>query len=814
MNHRLPLLRGQVHRSDPFQSVFGSKSDPLPRPARDPDTHRANLFQQIDRIAQEVAARPAGTRIQGASRELVSVRPEPGFELVAESLADARSDARLVAVDDETGAAIVDTPKAELTYLRKKIEDFADDTKISKITGSRRNEPAVAPIREFALANDYDLAGTRLRGAALTSAAVRWFEIACRGGYESPEDSTESRNQIGLACQRFNVPAPQEYEATDRIVFFSRMSLATLRQLVEAVDCIYEFDVAGPATRAFLTYEAQLEAEIYSAQVVPPPNDAPSVVLLDTGVSTDHPLLEPLIRGATCVVPGFELSPEDTHGHGTEMAGTAAFSDVVQLLDDGSIVASHWIESARIMIAPGVATATEEYRPFWPKMTVDAVRSIEDGDERLRVFATAIAAQLDHPGLPTYWSHAVDSIAYNRGKGRLFIVCIGNASSEDITVLTGYPTMNLEEKLHDPAQAINAVTVGAFTRRVELPPGDDFSSYVPVAPRNGVSPHTSAGLVRGGDAIKPDIVFEGGNVGLDDVLPNPTIPSMVGVTTGHRHKFARPLSIHWATSEATARAANFAGRLWAMLPSLRAETVRALLVHSAAWTQTMKRQFPNLDERLAICGFGEPNLEFATACTNARATVIVENELANAQVERVKQSSTKKPVEKFSRELKLFEMPLPEHLLLDAGDSEIELRVTLSYFSEPNTFRRRLQRGLDLRWDMQGPQESEQQFLQRINKLARGGKPRKDKTKGFGWSLGIQRRSRGTVQRDSWIGPASLLAGSKQIAVYPSLGWWDRSRHTKLRSLRFSLIVSVIGPGLDLYTPIATALEATIPFEV
>ena len=158
---------------------------------------------------------------------------------------------------------------------------------------------------------------------------------------------------------------------------------------------------------------------------------------------------------------------------------------------------------------------------------------------------------------------------------------------------------------------------------------------------------------------------------------------------------------------------------------------------------------------------------------------------------------------------KFFRLPVPEELLLQDPGQQVELRVTLSYFAEPNTFRRQVYRGLDLKWDMQGPQETEEQFQRRINALLRKG-VKKDWDESFPWDVKINRRSRGTVQSDRWRGAASFLAGSKLIAVYPVLGWWDQREALQNASMPFSLIVTVQATGLDIYTPIAAELKAIV----
>ncbi len=194
---------------------------------------------------------------------------------------------------------------------------------------------------------------------------------------------------------------------------------------------------------------------------------------------------------------------------------------------------------------------------------------------------------------------------------------------------------------------------------------------------------------------------------------------------------------------------------------------------------------------------------------------VVEQELKKKPPKRPTTSPTQP---KDRRKVKLYRLPIPDELL-DDSDPDVELRVTLSYFAEANKFGRRVFHGLDLKWDMQGPQESEDDFLERINKLKRlktpGGQlKRVATTKGFNWEIGPQARSRGTVQSDRWCGKMSAIAGDKLIAVVPVLGWRDQRRSLKTQEMSFSLVVSVFGPGV--YTAIKLRVEAemAIPVEV
>jgi hypothetical protein len=612
------------------------------------------------------------------------------------------------------------------------------------------------------------------------------------------------------------------------VYFFVRLSKDQLEALLAATDCIREVDLAPPPLRDLKLLDDVTSQDIRDFTLDPPAPDAAAIVLLDTGIATGHPLLEAAILSATTAGPEIPV-PDDTHGHGTKMAGVALYPDLGAALERGGAGARHWLQSSRLVVNPGTGTASEENYEKWPILTLGAVRSAENADPRARNRAFVLAvtrsmqdSQLEKLG-PTLWSHAIDQIAYHDGRGRLLLVSAGNARMEQWLVLAeGYPELQLSEKVHEPAQAANAVTVGAFTARVALPPGDvDYAEAKVVAARPfGISPFTSCGIVDKESSIKPDIVMEGGNLATSGPLFDSAVPTLCTLTTSHRHARDRPLGQTSMTSEATARAGRLAAEIWEIEPKLRPETVRALMVHSASWTPEMREQFGSVADRLRACGYGVPDERLASHCGRDRATVVIEDAMPNAVVEEEprkkppRRSTTKATEPRERRKVKLYRFPIPEELLVD-GDAEVELRVTLSYFTEPNKFGRRVFHGLDLKWDMQGPQESERQFLQRINKLQRpaesDGTPSKaPSTRSFPWDIGIQLRSRGTVQSDRWRGKMSSLAGDKLIAILPVLGWWNQRRMLATREMRFSLIVSVFGPNV--YSIIKPHVE--LPVEI
>ena len=608
-----------------------------------------------------------------------------------------------------------------------------------------------------------------------------------------------------------------------------RLTPQQLDALHRATDCIYEVELAPPPIRDLRLLEDVTTKDLKTFSLEPPEVDAPSLVILDTGIASGHPLLKPALLSATTagdVIP----SPEDTHGHGTKMAGVALYRDLGAAIERGSEEASHWLQSSRLLVQPGVGAAADENYAIWPVLTLGAVRSAEDADPRPRnrVFALAITRTMQDPPpngfVPTLWSHAIDQISHDEGHGRLLVVAAGNARYQQwLALAEQHPQLQLSEKIHEPAQAANALTVGAYTERVELPRTNDYAEAWVVAPRpGGISPFTSTGLTGNEWAIKPDVVIEGGNLAILGSLPDASVPTLTALTTSHRHAGGRPLGQISMTSEATARAARLAARLWGVEPSLRPETVRGLIVHSASWTSEMLRQFAGLNDRLLACGYGVPDERVARECAQHRATIVIEDLMPNAVVEEEpkkqppKRATTKTTEPKLRRKIKFFRLPIPNELLSDA-DPDVELRVTLSYLAEPNKFGRTVFRGLDLKWDMQGPQETADEFLQRINVLKRpkradGKRQRVIMTKSFPWDIGVQLRSRGTVQSDRWRGKMSALVGDKLIAIIPVLGWWDHRRQLKEQEMRFSLVVSVFGPGV--YAEIKPRVEVPVEARV
>jgi len=374
------------------------------------------------------------------------------------------------------------------------------------------------------------------------------------------------------------------------------------------------------------------------------------------------------------------------------------------------------------------------------------------------------------------------------------------------------------ESIHDPAQSWNAITVGAYTEKVQVT-DDGAEHYQPVALPGSLSPFTSTSFTwqRKGAPWKPDVVLEGGNAARDGAFAS-EMASLSLLTTHHLPQ-QRLLTTTNATSAATALVARMAAQISAQYPALWPETVRALVVHSARWTDQMQAEFSvgatataRRSKLLRHCGYGVPSLERALWSAADSLTLIVQDRVQPFE-------KTKDGVK--TRDMHLHALPWPVDALLELGEFEVSLRVTLSYFIEPNPGARGAgdkysYQSHALRFEVRRPDESTKTFLSRINRLAR------DEEEGTstaspdgGWAIGDQLRRRGSLHSDVWTGSAAELANRGFLAVYPAVGWWRRRARLQRfdRHARYALVVSIEAPEapIDLYALVAANIAAEIP---
>lgn len=396
---------------------------------------------------------------------------------------------------------------------------------------------------------------------------------------------------------------------------------------------------------------------------------------------------------------------------------------------------------------------------------------------------------------------------------RLFILSAGNVMLSNIQ--SNYLDRCDVETVHDPGQAWNALTVGAFTEKIMIE-DKDFAGYTPLARSGDLSPWSTTSVTFGqGWPIKPDVVYEGGNVAqtADGEFVD-GIADLSLLTTFYRPA-ERLFELSWATSAATAQVARLSALVRAEYPNLWPETVRGLIIHSARWTAAMERHLAGAGGKRARAqlvrryGYGTPSAARALRSANDALTLIAEGTIhpfANGKM----------------REMHVYALPWPEDVLQGLGSTPVRLRVTLSYFIEPNPGRRGWKRKYryashGLRFDVKTATETEEEFRKRLNQQAldeEEEKPATDKS-AADWFLGSQARDHGSVHSDLWVGTGADLAERYVVGVYPVTGWWKEQpkRDRSEIGARYALIVSIEtdAENVDIWTPVA--VQIGIPTE-
>ena len=816
-----------VTETEPYRPVAGGGV----RPAiseRDRAEHSSLLRRQLDvvRVGAELAREAQrGAGMQDGVGLQVEFESFPEVDLAFESLARERSGIELLNVRDEDKKtlATVFVPDGKLEHFERLIRDYftRNRNRADVVRDNRRLVDAIQQIRAASLqalwTDSPELFPNPDEGSV-------WWEVWLPVRRDRDAVTAAFRNRAG--AQGIEV-AQGELNFPERTVLMARASVRQMRRSMVTLNSIAELRRPKETADFFDSLERDEQTEwlddlLDRARFAVEADDTPYACLLDTGVNRGHRLLAPALNANDLhtVEPGW--GTDDADGHGTEMAGLALAGDLNELLaGTDPVEIDHRLESVKLIPQDGVPGAGPRHHGY---LTVEAVARPEvTAPFRRRVFGMAVTARDDRDrGRPSAWSAAIDSLAVDfDGDGanpRLLVVSAGNV--RDSNAWSDYPDSNDTDGVHDPAQAWNALTVGACTDLVRITE-PDAGGYSPIAPEGGLSPFSTTSLTWDRHwPLKPDVVFEGGNAAKDQ-LSAVSLPSLRLLTT-HHLPANRLFTTTNATSAATALASRFTARIMAIYPGLWPETIRALIVHSAEWTDTMKRQsfravrFPTKEDYLRLirrCGFGVPDIDRALWTVDNSLTMVVEERL-----HPFKRAGSGLPT---LRDMHLHDLPWPHDVLEDLGETPVEMRVTLSYFIEPNPSRRGHRsryryESHGLRFDVKRPLESVVEFRKRVNLAARDedeGSPGRSGGDAA-WLIGARGRHRGSLHGDIWQGTAADLASRGVIAVYPTAGWWKTRQALERydKEARYALVVSIRAPevDVDLYTEVANRIAVGV----
>ncbi len=815
----------------PESLQFISKSRPVPNtvfPERDRISHGQWLQKRFEQIWQEsVSIREERSAASLPVRRGVYVEfaSQSGSPLSTKSLENIRAGIRLLNVRERevdgqpVNFATVYVPSEKRGIFLKKFCEY-----------TLENTPKDKP-RHLEMAASID----QMRKALFASFWVDplilmpdddpvWCEIWLRLQKPMPSETLLAEffgvcNQLNIAYKNQHILFPE------RLVTIVRANRQQLGELTESFDFVAEIRRAQEPESFFTSqYNAEQAewVEDLAARLNVPAKSNLYISILDSGVNNGHPLINPVLSDRDCHAVHPDWNRNDVQGHGTLMAGICSYGNLNEALESRNPVELFSrLESVKIL--PDNGSNDPDLYGYFTSQGVSLAEIQNPDASRIICLAVTSDFQTDQ-GRPSSWSAAIDSLASGAddGQQRLIIVSAGNVRYPEQWI--NYPQSNCEISIESPAQSWNALTVGAFTNKSAVN-GSDFSGYQLLAVPGSLSPFSSTSLKWEPNRWpnKPDVVFEGGNLLLTpegQIEPNEDLEEL---TTFHQ-----PIRKHFGTlngtSLAAAKAARMAANIQYYYPDFWPETIRGLIVHSAEWPAELLKQFEidirrkrgNVDRLLRIAGYGVPDLGKALQCASNSLTLIAENTIQPYK----KEGSSYK-----TNEMHLYRLPWPAEELSNLGAIQVKLRITLSFFIEPGPGEigwkdRYRYASHGLRFDLNNTDETEGDFIRRLNKVAiteddenlsEGGTSGTER-----WVIGTNNRKLGSIHSDTWIGNAADLATCNTIGIYPIIGWW-RQRHQMGcfdKQTRYSLIVSLEVPEqeVDIYTTVRNMVA--VPVEI
>lgn len=716
--------------------------------------------------------------------------------------------------DDGTEAALVFVPDNARDFLRDRLEAYGEDPGTDKRPDLDRFEVVetitLPPIAKL-FVGEVDFA----------SSTTDWWELWIGGPRAIADRVAALVRSTGLDLHSDRLLFP------DTTVLFAHGTSSAIASVADSIrGAISEIRRARGTTGVFIDRNGQgVEPHDWVRdlidRVTPLSDEAPVVCVLDTGVAAEHPLLRLGLKGAWAYDDAWgadDHAPDG--GHGTGVTGLVLYGDLEQHLSStGAVALTHGAESMKLLPPDGFSPTQP---PSYGFVTQGAVALVETNRPGVaRSYCLATSDREFSSERPSSWSGALDQIAAGSMPGdladgqsaadspkRIILVATGNVHAGKLVDVTE------SHPIEDPAQSWNAITIGGFTRKEHDPP-----PYERVVPANHRSPFSRGTRSMPEDLtpIKPEVLFEAGNMVRDASGFCGWHPSVSLISAG-ADIATQPLVPFWATSAAVAVAGNFVGTLHSALPQCWPETLRALTVDSATWPSPIRSQLigrgahwksATKGQRKKILrevGYGVPDIDRAIRSARNDVTLIAE-----AEIQPFARGASNRGV---YNEMHFYDLPWPSSALEAIENEVVTMKVTLSYFVEPNltgkaATRPDTYRSYGLRFAMKRRTETDAAFRARINAAQEQGV--KGEPESDHWLLGPKAIQAGSLHCDLWRGRAIDLVGHNQIAVYPVGGWWKS--HTGQQRTgdkgRYALVVSISAPGqsIDLHAEITNLVE-------
>ncbi|WP_345319010.1 S8 family peptidase [Novipirellula rosea] len=542
--------------------------------------------------------------------------------------------------------------------------------------------------------------------------------------------------------------------------------------------------------------------------VNPPPDNAPIVCVIDSGIQESHLYLEPAIRkgDSHCFIDGVSATDVADYvkpsGHGTRVAGAVLYGETVPR--SGVIDLTYWIQNARVLNKHCRMPIS-----MLPAAVIrDVVTRFNRGKTPTRIFNHSInsvlACRTRHMSA---WATEIDQLCHDRDI--LVVQSVGNIRyshpspnigiEEHLAAGRTYPEYLSQPiaRIANPAQSLQALSVGSVAYESVVAGG--WQSLASQASEPSAFSRSGHGIWG---TIKPEVVEYGGDYLVDGSTPPrvnfPTVgasayPVLLSSTMHGQPAVGQD---EVGTSFTAPKVARIAAELAKLMPNASCLLYRALIVQSAkwpAWADPLPKSGQvNVIRRL---GYGIPNLSRATQNSQSRATLTT---LADQFIG--------------AKQCHVYQIPIPPELRRPGTDYDIRIDVTLSYSATPRRTRRSSRGYLAvwMDWISSKTGESADAFLHRA--LDTEDDSDRDCSRELPWvvhpmtqhGLTGVKRDAGTLQKDWATVKSNALPENLSIAVRGHQGWSRDPDETATYAI--AVTFEIVGQEIAIYEPLRTAV--------
>jgi hypothetical protein len=471
-------------------------------------------------------------------------------------------------------------------------------------------------------------------------------------------------NKITLFIESLKSAYPDQtkFRVTDRLI---TKSFALLRvKLTNSIfDEIIELKEVARAEKPSLPIFAPSilkNIDISEFEIKKPDNDATGILIIDSGIISNHPFLANCVGGEDNFQSS-EPTLQDIAGHGTAVAGCSAYGDVEESIVEKAFNPSNWIFSAKVMYSETSPFDDRKYAVYDSETLVehqlkDAVESfLSYEDYHIRVVNISLGnsneiwqknymRQLPLAALIDELSYTYQNVVFIVSTGNQNL--IGNYETID-EIKSNYPKYlinNNEANIINPATSALALTVGSIAQsiRVQKAVFEEDRIKVPIARENQPSPFTRVGPGMNG-MIKPELVEYGGNNIVYENYGRIVDDNGGKLLLLNNQATDNLVRFDYGTSFSAPKVAHLAGEIANKFPQRTANFIKCLLLSGANYPYMPQNDFYNFDAEKAhlyVCGYGLPNLDKSINSFDNRVVLFDE---ANIQLNKVKVYSLQLP---------------------------------------------------------------------------------------------------------------------------------------------------------------------------